>query len=150
MCFKDVNLRGTGEKRPGSPSMQEVGSASFLTFVGKRRERRQVLGLAPDHLFTPKSCPTLCQGLPQPSTLQNQRKFLAILALSLPLKSHSFHIPLNTFVLFLEMGKVSWSDSLTALGHIFQAKHWNMWSGVRTSGRCYLVARILRVSGKFL
>lgn len=40
---------------------------------------------------------------------------------------------------------MSWSNSLTAIDHLFQTKNWNTWPVVRTSERCYLVARILRI-----
>lgn len=53
------------------------------------------------------SVPLSAGGGERFSTLQNQRKCLAILALSLLLKSHVFHVPFDTFALFLEMGKVS-------------------------------------------
>lgn len=54
-------------------------------------------------------------------------------------------LPFHTFALFPGMGKVSSSNSLVAIDPIFQIKNWNMWSGVKTSRKCDLVARILQI-----
>lgn len=148
MGFKNVHFCGTGERRPGSPSVPEAGQSRSLPLLAGGESCGGPWGWPLTISSPPSAVPLSVKGSPSLPTLQNQRRCLAILALRLPLKSRSFHVPLDTFALFLEMAKVSWSDSLTAIGHIFQTKTWNMWSGMRTSGRCYLVARILRVSGK--
>lgn len=126
VCCLRMLIYAEPGKRYGSSALTrpEVLSTSSCTFVGRgRREIQWVLRSVPEHRLTPRSHPTLSRAPPAPPTPE-PKKVLGHIGLEpafFSLISPSSHS--TPLLFFPEMNKVSWSNSLTAIDHIFQTQN---------------------------